>query len=195
MSIRDLVILPDPLLRTKSKAVEQFDETLHKLLDDMLATMYDAPGIGLAGIQIAVPLRIVTIDVAERKARAETPADQAGQLQTEVKKDPIEMINPKIVSFTDETSIEEEGCLSIPDYFAEVERPAGCRVEYQDRFGKPHVLDADGILSTVIQHEVDHLNGKLFVDYLSSLKRNMVIRKFTKISRQNNVKPVKAVYA
>lgn len=195
MSIRDLVILPDPLLRSISKPVERFDGTLHNLLDDMMATMYDAPGIGLAGIQIAVPLRIVTIDVAERAARGETLADRDIPLEVEVKRDPIEMINPDIVSFSDETSVEEEGCLSIPDYFAEVERPAACRVEYLDRHGKKRALDAEGILSTVIQHEVDHLNGKMFVDYLSSLKRNMVIRKFTKLSRQNNIKPVKAIYA
>lgn len=195
MSTRDLIIIPDPLLRTKSKPVERIDESLQKLIDDMLETMYDAPGIGLAGIQIAVPLRIIVMDVAEREVRNELREQGEPVGEVEVEKNPIVMINPEIVAFGDETSVEDEGCLSIPDYFAEVERPASCKVAYLDRDGHKQSLDADGILSTVIQHEVDHLNGKLFIDYLSSLKRNMVIRKFTKAARQNNIKPAKPIYA
>ncbi|KAF0125414.1 MAG: peptide deformylase, partial [Xanthobacteraceae bacterium] len=138
------------------------------LADDMLETMYDAPGIGLAAIQIAEPQRIVTIDLA----RKEEP------------KKPVVLINPEIVWRSDEVSVYEEGCLSIPDYYEEVERPAKCRVRYLDLDGKAQELDCEGLMATCVQHEVDHLNGVLFIDYLSRLKRERVIKKFTKAAKR-----------
>lgn len=183
MSLRPIIHIPDPLLRSVSKPVEEVSDALRKLMDDMLDTMYDAPGIGLAGIQIAVPLRIITLDVAVRSSDEDEDEDSEPE---EAEPDPMFLINPEIVSFSDELSTYEEGCLSIPDYYAEVERPARCLVKYLDRDGKQQSIEATGLLSTVIQHEVDHLDGRLFVDHISKLKRDMVIKKFTKIAKQND---------
>jgi len=141
-----------------------------------------APGIGLAAIQVGEPLRVVTVDCAEREE------NERGEEAEEPKREPIFLINPEIVGVSDEPSIYDEGCLSIPDYYAEVERPARCTVNYLDRDGKQQTLEADGILATCIQHEIDHLNGVLFIDYISKLKRDMVIKKFTKIAKQNGTK-------
>ncbi|MCO5156267.1 MAG: peptide deformylase [Aquamicrobium sp.] len=165
--IRPLVILPDPVLRQVSKPVERVDDALRLLADDMLETMYDAPGIGLAAIQIGVPLRLLVIDLAKD--------DQP--------KAPHVVINPQIVAHGDEPSVYEEGCLSIPDYYAEVERPATVTVAYLDRDGKERTLQADGLMATCLQHEIDHLNGVLFIDHISKLKRDMVVRKFRKLAR------------
>ncbi len=165
----DIIKLPDPVLRKKSAAVEQVDDDLRRLLDAMLETMYEAPGIGLAGIQVGVAKRIITIDTS----RDEDP------------RKPLYLINPEILTLSDDRSTYEEGCLSIPDYFAEIERPATVRVRYVDYDGKQQELQADGLLATGIQHEIDHLNGVLFVDYLSKLKRDLVIRKFAKAARQD----------
>lgn len=207
MSVRDIIHIPDPLLREVSKPVEDITPALLKVLDDMLETMYDAPGIGLAGIQIALPLRVVTVDCGdpeqdtiEAKAHGEweekvIAAQEAGEEppaplpETERSKRPITLINPKIVSFSDEPSSYEEGCLSIPDYYADVERPAGCVVEYLDRQGKQQTIEAEGLLSTCLQHEIDHLNGELFIDYISKLKKTMVLKKFTKIAKQEGKLP------
>lgn len=167
MELLDIIKLPDPVLRKKSAAVEQVDDDLRRLLDAMLETMYEAPGIGLAAIQVGVPKRIITIDTT----RDEGP------------RKPLYLINPEILTLSDDRSTYEEGCLSIPDYFAEIERPASARVRYVDYDGKQQELEADELLATVIQHEIDHLNGVLFVDYLSKLKRDLVIRKFTKAAR------------
>ncbi|MGB7288053.1 MAG: peptide deformylase [Salaquimonas sp.] len=207
MSVLDIVNLPDPLLREVSKPVEAIDDRLNAVIDDMFETMYEAPGIGLAAIQIALPRRVFVIDCGDPKDEIER-ADELDKWDAEVEaaeaagvepperperkpsaKRPICLINPQIVAFSDEPSFYDEGCLSIPDYYAEVERPAGCTVEYLDRKGKKQILEADGILSTCIQHELDHLNGKLFIDHLSSLKRNMVIKKFTKIAKQSGKGP------
>jgi peptide deformylase len=166
--IRPLVILPDPVLRQVSKPVEQVDDDLRKLADDMLETMYDAPGIGLAAIQIGIPLRMLVIDLA----REDEP------------KAPHVFINPEIVARGDESSIHEEGCLSIPDYYAEVERPGEVTVSYVDRDGKKQEIAADDMMATCLQHEIDHLNGVLFIDHLSKLKRDMVVRKFKKLARE-----------
>ena len=174
MSIKPLIILPDPVLRQVSKPIERVDAPLRRLADDMLETMYDAPGIGLAAIQVGVPRRVVTIDVSGRE-------------EGEARK-PLFLINPEIIASTDDHSIYEEGCLSIPDYYAEVERPAGVRLRYLDREGKQQEMNADGLLATCIQHEIDHLDGKLFIDYLSRLKREMVIRKFVKAAK-SGIKP------
>jgi peptide deformylase len=167
MAIRPLVTLPDPLLRQVSKPVERVDESLRKFAGDMLETMYDAPGIGLAAIQVGEPLRMLVLDVAEK----------------DEPKNPQVFINPEIVSRSDVPSFHEEGCLSIPDYYAEVERPAEVTVKYVDLDGKEQIVEAKGILATCLQHEIDHLNGVLFIDYLSKLKRDMVVRKFRKLAK------------
>jgi peptide deformylase len=165
--IRPLVILPDPVLRQVSRPVERVDAELGRLADDMLETMYDAPGIGLAAIQIGEPLRMLVIDLAkEDEPRA-----------------PRIFINPEIVARGDAASTYEEGCLSIPDYYAEVERPAEVTVRYLDRDGSEQIVEADGLLATCLQHEIDHLDGVLFIDHISKLKRDMVVRKFRKLAR------------
>lgn len=168
MSIRPLIILPDPLLRQVSKPVERVDAPLLRFVDDMLETMYDAPGIGLAAIQVGEPLRLVVIDLAKE---GETPAPQV-------------FVNPEIVATGSGINVHEEGCLSIPDYYAEVERPDTVTVRYVDREGKQRELVADGLLATCLQHEIDHLNGVLFVDHISKLKRDMVMRRFKKLARE-----------
>ncbi|ATU93911.1 peptide deformylase [Phyllobacterium zundukense] len=167
MSIKPLVILPDPLLRQVSKPVERFDADLRKFSTDMLDTMYDAPGIGLAAIQVGEPLRMLVIDLSkEDEPRA-----------------PQIFINPQVLASSDDRNIYEEGCLSIPDYYAEVERPATVRVSYFDIEGKQQEVAADGLLATCLQHEIDHLNGVLFIDHISRLKREMVVKKFKKLAK------------
>jgi peptide deformylase len=166
----DIITLPDRKLRLKSAPVERVDDELRTFMDSMLETMYAAPGIGLAAIQVNVPRRIVTIDVAQREDETAKP-------------DPLFLINPEILWSSDDTAIAEEGCLSIPEYFAEVERPASVRIAYVDRDGKPREMEAEGVLAVCLQHEIDHLDGKLFIDRLSKLKRDMVIKKFAKGSR------------
>ncbi|WP_375665206.1 peptide deformylase [Bartonella sp. TT121SHDZB] len=173
MSIRSLVTLPDPILREVSKPVERVDAALQKLADDMLETMYNAKGVGLAAIQIGIPLRMLVIDVS-------------GNSEDEQKK-PLVIINPEILWLSDERNIYKEGCLSIPDYFAEVERPKRLCVRYQDREGKQIEIEADDLLATCLQHEIDHLDGRLFIDYISKIKRDMVIRKFKKRAKEKNM--------
>ncbi len=191
MSVREIIHLPDPVLREVSRPVERIDEPLLRLLDDMMETMYEAPGIGLAGIQIGVPLRIVTIDIGDpgddgedEAAADETTAEGRREARKKRKPNPIFLINPKILTSSEERSVYEEGCLSIPDYYAEVERPAAVKVSYLDRAGKEQVIDADGLMATCLQHEIDHLDGRLFIDHISRLKREMVMKKFTKIAKQ-----------
>ncbi|WP_440980845.1 peptide deformylase [Shinella sumterensis] len=167
MTIKPLIILPDPILRQVSQPIETVDGEVKKLADDMLETMYDAPGIGLAAIQIGVARRMLVLDVSKDGED----------------KQPLVFINPEIVSATDARSVYEEGCLSIPDYYAEVERPAAIKVKHLDRDGKEQLTEADGLLATCLQHEIDHLNGVLFIDHISKLKREMVIRKFTKAAK------------
>ena len=195
MSVRDIVKIPDAILRETSNPVERVDNELRNLLDDMAETMYEAPGIGLAAIQIGLPLRLIVVDCAERASKEEQEENEetapVPEESKQVQRNPIFLINPEIVELADEPSLYEEGCLSIPDYYAEVERPAGCTVKYVDRDGKEQLLEATGILSTCLQHEIDHLNGKLFIDYLSKLKRDMVIKKFTKIAKQSGNMPAK----
>ncbi len=170
MSKLDIITLPDRLLRTVSTPVERIDDDLRRFLDDMLETMYGAPGIGLAAVQVGVLRRIVTVDVAKREDEDAPP-------------NPMFFINPEILWSSDERDTHEEGCLSIPDYYSEVERPASIRIRYLDRDGKPQELSADSILAVCLQHEIDHLNGTLFIDHLSKLKRDMVIKRFTKQAR------------
>jgi len=168
MTNLEILTLPDPVLRQKSAPVEDVSDAVRRFAGKMLATMYEAPGIGLAAIQVGEPRRIITIDVA----RDDEP------------KSPLVLINPEILWRSDEErSTYEEGCLSIPDYYAEVERPAKVRVRYIDTAGRQQEREADGLLATCIQHEVDHLNGVLFIDYLSRLKRDMIVKKFSKAKR------------
>jgi peptide deformylase len=167
MTIKPLIILPDPLLRQTSAPVERVDDEVRRLADDMLETMYDAPGIGLAAIQIGLPRRLLVIDLSKE-------GDE---------KEPQVFINPEILVSSDERSVYEEGCLSIPDYYAEVERPATITLRYLDRDGKMQETQADDLLATCLQHEIDHLNGVLFIDHISKLKREMVVRKFTKAAK------------
>jgi peptide deformylase len=167
MALREIVLLPDPLLRRISQPVV-VDSALRKLVDDMFETMYDAPGIGLAAIQIAQPKRLFVLDLARK--------EEASQ--------PIAFINPVITQVSQELAPYEEGCLSIPDYFSEVFRPAKITVDYQDLDGKAQSLVAEGLLATCIQHEMDHLNGVMFIDHISRLKRTRVIAKFTKMAKE-----------
>jgi peptide deformylase len=168
MTIKPLIILPDPILRVASKPVERVDEAVKRFADDMLETMYDAPGIGLAAIQVGEPLRMLVIDLSKE----------------DEEKAPRVFLNPEILSSSDERSVYEEGCLSIPDYYAEVERPASVRLRWLGLDGQTHEEEADGLLATCLQHEVDHLNGVLFIDHISKLKRDMVVKKFTKQARR-----------
>ena len=192
MSVREIINIPDPILRKVSEPVEQISPELLKMLDDMAETMYEAPGIGLAGIQIALPLRVVVVD-CDQRAKSEEEGEEPqrdDEPSDEASRNPIFLINPEIVGYSDEPSSYEEGCLSIPEYYADVERPAGCVVKYIDRAGEGQVLKAEGLLSTCLQHEIDHLNGELFIDHISKLKRDMVVKKFTKIAKQSGKGPV-----
>lgn len=167
MAIQEILIIPDKRLREVSKPVTQITDEVRTLVADMYETMYDAPGIGLAAIQIGEPLRVVTTDCSSREDHRE----------------PLTLINPEILELSGEEVPYDEGCLSIPDYYEEVVRPANARVRYMDIEGQTHEIDVDGLLSTCIQHEVDHLDGKLFIDYLSTFKRSRVMTKFKKAAR------------
>ena len=165
MSVKPILTEPNKILRQISKPVESIGDEERRLMDDMLDTMYAAPGIGLAAIQIGVPKRIIVMDIS----------------RDEYKKEPRYFVNPVIKNKNNETSKYEEGCLSVPDQFAEIERPNECEVEYLDYNGKKQLLKANGLLATCIQHEMDHLEGVLFIDYLSKLKKSMIIKKLSKI--------------
>ena len=164
MTIRKILTEPDPFLRQKSSEVDKVDDEIRKLMDDMLDTMYDAPGIGLAAIQIGVPKRIIVMDISADKT----------------KKEPRYFVNPVIKNKNIIKAKYEEGCLSVPNQFAEIERPNSCEVEFLDYDGKKQLLKADGLLATCIQHEMDHLEGILFIDYLSKLKKSMILKKLSK---------------
>ncbi|GGF08736.1 peptide deformylase [Aliidongia dinghuensis] len=163
-----IVLAPDPVLKAKAKPIEQVDDSIRRLMDDMLETMYAAPGIGLAANQVGVLQRVLVLDVARE---GEPPR-------------PMGMANPEVFWQSDELSTYNEGCLSLPEQYADITRPAEVKVRYLDRDGKRQELEADGLLATCVQHEIDHLNGVLFVDYLSALKRNMIMRKLAKLKKQ-----------
>ena len=167
MALRDIIVLPDKRLRLKSKPVGGIDGNTRKLVEDMFETMYKAPGIGLAAIQVGVPLRLVVMDLSKKEGEQE----------------PKVFINPELLSASEEKSIYEEGCLSIPDVHEDVERPARVKVKYLDLDGNAHEDDAEGLFATCIQHEVDHLNGVLFIDHISKLKRDRVTKKFAKAAK------------
>ena len=168
MSKRRILTIPDPILRKKSASVDKVDKDIQKLMSDMLETMYDAPGIGLAAIQIGVPKRVVVMDISKESN----------------KKEPMYFVNPEIVWKSDLKATYEEGCLSIPNQFAKIERPEKCNVKFLDYDGNSKEIKAEGLLSTCIQHEIDHLNGVLFIDYLSKLKKDMIIKKVSKDKKE-----------
>ena len=163
MAIRKILTEPDPFLRQISHEVEKVDDTIRNLMDDMLETMYAAPGIGLAAVQIGIPKRVIVIDLSK-----------------EEKKKPLYFINPKVIIKSKNNSTYEEGCLSVPGQFAEVDRPDECEVNYLDYYGQKKNLKAKGLLATCIQHEMDHLEGILFIDYLSKLKKSFIVKKLSK---------------
>ena len=167
MTIRPILTAPDPCLKAVSTDVETVDSAIRALIDDMADSMYAADGIGLAAVQIGQPLRVIVMDLEQKEGR----------------KNPIAYVNPKILWASDETATFEEGCLSVPEIWDDVERPARIKAEYLDRDGRKQLLEADGLLATCLQHEMDHLNGVLFIDHLSRLKRSMVIKKLTKAKK------------
>ena len=168
MALKKILTEPNKVLRQKSLPVEKVDGELQILMDDMLETMYAAPGIGLAAIQIGIPKRVIVLDIA--------PKDEP--------KNPMYFINPKIIEKAQTNSTYEEGCLSVPGQFAEIDRPSKCHVKYLDYYGQPKELKAEGMLATCIQHEMDHLEGILFIDYLSKLKRSMIVKKLSKQKKE-----------
>lgn len=171
MALLPIIVAPDPRLKTKARPVEKVDAEIATLMDDMLETMYAAPGVGLAAPQVGVSRQVLVIDAAEK--------DEEPQ--------PIKMANPEIIWVSDELKSYEEGCLSLPEFYEDVKRPARIRVRYLDHQNEIRELDADGLLAVVIQHEMDHLAGKLFVDHVSSLKRNMILRKLTKAKKSGEL--------
>ena len=164
MALRQILTEPNKILREKSLIVDKVDEELQKLMSDMLETMYAAPGIGLAAIQVGVPKRVIVIDISQKDGPRE----------------PMFFVNPEIISKSDNNSTYEEGCLSVPGQFAEIDRPDKCHVKYLDYNGQAKEIKAEGMLATCIQHEMDHLEGILFIDYLSRLKKSMIIKKLSK---------------
>ena len=164
MTIRKILTEPDPFLRQKSKKVEEVNDSIRILMDDMLDTMYEAPGIGLAAIQIGVPKRVIVIDLSKD-----------GE-----KKNPLYFVNPEIITKSDNESSYEEGCLSVPNQFAEISRPNKCKIKFLDYNGNEKILEMNGLLATCIQHEKDHLEGILFIDYLSNLKKSVIMKKLFK---------------
>ncbi|MGZ3171656.1 MAG: peptide deformylase [Croceibacterium sp.] len=186
MAIREILEVPDPRLKTVSKPVVAFDDGLKALAADMFETMYAAKGIGLAAVQVGEPIRLLVIDLQEPDEDAEPEeCNHGGHHHTHqpVKHDPRVFVNPEIVDPAEELSTYQEGCLSVPEIYADVERPKHCRVRWQDLEGKVHEEDMDGMMATCIQHEMDHLEGVLFIDHLSRLKRTMVLKKLEKLRK------------
>ena len=182
MAEKPIVILPDPKLRLVSEPISAITRDIRALADDMLESMYAARGIGLAAIQIGVPKRLVVIDLGKGPPLESEDAEK----EPEREPDPQVLVNPEIIWRSEELNVYEEGCLSIPDYLEEVERPARIRFTYQTLDGEKREVEADGLLATCIQHEIDHLDGKLFIDHISKLKRDRVIKKFSKAAKRES---------
>ena len=174
MTIQKILTEPNKILREKSLRVENVDKDIQRLMDDMLETLYAAPGIGLAAIQVGVAKRVIVMDISRDRNKDKEP-----------KKNPIYFVNPEIIWKSEDKFIYEEGCLSVPNQFAEIDRPRQCHVKHLDYNGHPQELKADGLLATCIQHEIDHLEGILFIDYLSKLKKDMIIKKLSKKKKEN----------
>jgi len=168
MALKEILTEPNEILRQKSLNVEKVDEDLRKLMDDMMETMYAAPGIGLAAIQVGVPKRVVVLDISKK----------------DEKKSPMYFVNPEIINKSTNLSTYEEGCLSVPGQFAEIDRPHKCYIKYIDYYGESKLMEAEGLLATCIQHEIDHLEGILFIDHLSKLKKTMIIKKLSKQKKE-----------
>ena len=168
MTLRQILTEPNKILREKSLFVEKIDEDLQKLMDDMLETMYAAPGIGLAAIQVGIPKRVIVLDIAQKNGP----------------RNPLFFINPEIIERSKNNLTYEEGCLSVPGQFAEIDRPDKCHIKYLDYHGQPQEIRAEGMLATCIQHEMDHLEGILFIDYLSKLKKSMIVKKLSKQKKE-----------
>ena len=184
MAIREILEVPDPRLKTVSEPVTEFDDELNTLVSDMFDTMYAANGIGLAAIQVGVPKRVLVIDLQPEDEEAEpVECDHDGTAHTHpaTRKEPRVFVNPEILDPAEELASYQEGCLSVPDVFADVDRPTTCRVRYQDLEGETHEEDMDGLMAVCIQHEMDHLEGVLFIDHLSRLKRSMALKKLKKL--------------
>jgi len=169
MALREIIILPDKRLRLVSEPVKKIDKDIRKLVEDMFETMYDAPGIGLAAVQVGVPRRVITMDLSKKEEQQE----------------PRVLINPEILWTSDETATYEEGCLSIPEFYEDVTRPTQVRVKYLDLEGKQQEIEGKGLLATCLQHEIDHLNGVLFIDHISKLKRDRITKKFAKAAKRS----------
>ena len=174
MTIQKILTEPNKILREKSLRVENVDKDIQRLMDDMLETLYAAPGIGLAAIQVGVAKRVIVMDISRDRNKDKEP-----------KKNPMYFVNPEIVWKSEDKFTYEEGCLSVPNQFAEIDRPKQCHVRHLDYNGQPQELKADGLLSTCIQHEIDHLEGILFIDYLSKLKKEMIIKKLSKQTKES----------
>lgn len=189
MAIREIIEVPDPRLKTVSKPVEAFDGELKTLVEDMFETMYDANGIGLAAIQVGVPLRVLVIDLQEPDPDAEPVechhdhGDGHAHTHQPIKNDPRVFVNPEILDPAEELNTYQEGCLSVPEIYADVDRPKACRVRWQDIEGNVHEEQMEGMMATCIQHEMDHLEGILFIDHLSRLKRSMALKKLEKLRK------------
>ena len=168
MAVREIIKLPDKRLRLVSEPVKRIDASIRKLVEDMFETQYGAPGIGLAAIQVGVAKRVVTVDLSKKEEAHE----------------PRVFINPEITWASEEKATREEGCLSIPEYYEDVERPVQVKVKYLDLDGKPHEIETDDLLARCVQHEIDHVNGVLFIDHLSKLKRDRIIKKFSKAAKK-----------
>lgn len=186
MAILPILEVPDPRLKTVSEPVTEFDDELKTLIADMFETMYDAPGIGLAAIQVGVPKRILVIDLQEPVEHDHEHGEHCDH-EHDVIKDPKVFINPEFLDPSEDLNIYSEGCLSVPDQYADVERPAKITARWQDENGKKHEEQIDGLLATCLQHEMDHLEGILFIDHLSRLKRQMVLKKLTKLRKEQGV--------
>ena len=176
MALLPIITAPDPRLKKKSPPVDSVDDDVRRLMDDMLETMYEAPGIGLAAPQVGVLKRVIVVDVS---AKDEPPQ-------------PMQLANPEVLWVSEEEASYEEGCLSLPEQFSEVTRPAEARIRYLDRENEIREIEADGLLATCIQHEIDHLDGILFVDHISTLKRNIILRKLVKAKRQGTLEVARA---
>jgi peptide deformylase len=177
MALLPIITAPDPRLKLVSQPVERVDDATRKLMDDMLETMYAAPGIGLAAVQVGVPKRIIVIDLQPKTGETDTGEPIRGR-------EPRFFINPEIVWASEEMAVYEEGCLSVPEHYADVERPAQVKIRHLGYDGREQILEADGMLATCVQHEIDHLEGVLFVDHLSAVKRGMILRKLQKARKQ-----------
>ena len=187
MTIRPIIAVPDPRLKQVSEPVEAVTDDLRLLMDDMVETMHDAKGIGLAAIQVGVGKRVIVMDLSPSVSAEDGESEDRYDL-SELKDEPIRyFVNPEIVWTSEEMNNYQEGCLSVPGFYDDVERPQACKVTYLDYQGEPQELNCDGLLATCIQHEMDHLNGVVFLDHLSRLKRDMIVKKLRKLAKEANV--------